>query len=245
MLHLLGPEWPRHSRVRAAFSTRFGGVSTGAYASLNLAQHVADDAVHVRENRRLLRSALSLPAEPMWLDQVHGTTVRHSDSSDSTVCADASWTDRPGAVCAILTADCLPVLFADDDACCVAAAHAGWRGLAAGVLESTVSQLPVNAGQVSAWLGPAIGSGAFEVGDDVRNAFLQRDTALVSAFQKNERGRWLCNLYAIARARLAAIGVTRVYGGDRCTFSESDTFFSYRRDGICGRMASVVWLEPS
>lgn len=238
---LIEPDWPRHPRVRASFTTREGGVSSGAYASLNLAHHVGDAAADVMENRRRLRHALSLDSDPAWLDQVHGTQVAQVDVHAERRCADASWTDQRGIACAIMSADCLPVLFADDEGRCVAAAHAGWRGLAAGVLEATVAALPAAPQALSAWLGPAIGPDAFEVGPEVRAAFLSHDAALSAAFRPGREGRWLCDLYALARARLAAVGVTRVHGGDRCTVSEPREFFSYRREGVCGRMAALVW----
>lgn len=239
---LIQLDWPRHPRVRACFTTRDGGVSRGVYAALNLAHHVGDDAEDVLENRRRLRETLALKRDPAWLDQVHGTQVTRLDGVAWQQCADASWTDEPRAACAVMSADCLPVLFADDAGSCVAAAHAGWRGLAAGVLEASVSALPVAPQKLTAWLGPAIGPAAFEVGEEVRAAFVTQDSGSAAAFKPSRDGRWLCDLYAIARARLAAVGVSRVHGGDRCTFSEPREFFSYRRDGICGRMAALVWL---
>lgn len=241
---LIQPDWPRHPRVRACFTTRRGGFSRAPYASFNLAHHVGDDPAAVAANRRLLRESLGLDREPAWLDQVHGTRILRVENPPLTTCADAAWTDRTGTACAILSADCLPVLFADDRGSCVAAAHAGWRGLAAGVLEATITALPVAPGTLSAWLGPAIGPAAFEVGEDVRRAFVQQCPPLRSAFQAGRGDRYLCDLYAIARARLAEVGVTRVHGGGRCTFSEPADFYSYRRDGACGRMAALVWLEP-
>lgn len=239
---LIQPDWPRHPRVRACFTTREGGVSRGVYASLNLAHHVDDDAADILENRRRLREALALDRDPAWLDQVHGRQVTRLEGVALQRCADASWTDQPGAACAIMSADCLPVLFADDAGSCVAAAHAGWRGLAAGVLEATVAALPVAPQTLTAWFGPAIGPAAFEVGGEVRAAFVSQDAALAAAFKPGRGERWLCDLYALARKRLAAVGVTRVHGGDRCTVSEPREFFSYRRDGVCGRMAALVWL---
>lgn len=239
---LIESDWPRHPRVRAAYTTRSGGVSRAPYDTFNLAHHVADATADVIENRRRLREALALTDEPAWLDQVHGTRVARAENLSPPECADASWTDRPGAACVILSADCLPVLFADDSGSCVAAAHAGWRGLAAGVLEATVAAMPVPPDRLSAWLGPAIGPSAFEVGDEVRAAFLAHPTIPAQTFVRNERGRWSCDLYAIARARLSTLGLTRIHGGGLCTFSDRGEFFSYRRDGRCGRMASLVWI---
>lgn len=241
---LIEPDWPRHPRVRACFTLRHGGFSRAPYDSFNLAHHVGDDAGAVAENRRLLRESLGLNGEPAWLDQVHGKQVLRVEAFASGACADAAWTGNAGVACAILSADCLPVLFADDEGRCVAAAHAGWRGLAAGVLEATVAAMPVGSEGLSAWLGPAIGPSAFEVGGEVRDAFVLPQPELARAFRPSRQDRFLCDLYAIARARLAAVGVTRVHGGDRCTFSESLAFFSYRREGVCGRMAALVWLEP-
>ncbi len=240
---LIGSDWPRHPRVCAAFTTRSGGESLAPYDSFNLAHHVDDDPVAVEGNRRRLRDAFALKQEPAWLDQVHGTRVARISSPGLRQCADASWTDQQDLACAILSADCLPVLFADAEGRCVAAAHAGWRGLAAGVLESTLSSMPVPPEAITAWLGPAISLAAFEVGGEVRDAFLAQDETLGTAFSPGVGGRWFGDLYAIARARLSAAGVQRVHGGGRCTVSEAQDFFSYRRDGRCGRMATLVWLR--
>jgi YfiH family protein len=243
-LQFLRPDWNAPPRVRAASTLRTGGVSAEAYASLNLAQHVGDDAGAVAANRALLRKALNLPGEPAWLDQVHGTLALPAEAVSPGCKADASWTDQAGSVCVVMTADCLPVLFCDDDGQCVAAAHAGWRGLADGVLQSTVAQLPAAPRKLMAWLGPAIGPGAFEVGPEVRARFLDRDAALDSAFARSARaGHYLADLYALARAILHRAGVARVSGGDRCTYSEADHFFSFRRQARCGRMASLIWLQ--
>lgn len=244
-LRLIEPKWPRHPRVRACVTTRAGGVSRGPYASLNLATHVGDDAVDVAENRGRLRSQLGLEREPGWLSQVHGIEVaRLEDRPCAPVpTADAAWTDRAGLACAILTADCVPVLLADEEGTCVAAAHAGWRGLAAGVLENTVQALPVRPERISAWLGPGIGPAAFEVGPDVLEAFTAVDGGAASAFVPGRAGRFHCDLHALARRRLAAAGVERIAGdASQCTFRDADAYFSHRRDGACGRMATLVWL---
>lgn len=241
-LELIEPDWPRHPRVRAAVTTRAGGISRGPYASLNLAMHVGDDPRHVAANRERVRAALALPAEPAWLDQVHGTEVLRVGEGYVGARADASWTDQAATPLAILTADCLPVLLADDAGRCVAAAHAGWRGLAAGVLERTVQQLPAAPSALSAWLGPAIGPDAFEVGPEVREAFVQVDDTARDAFTPGLGDRLLCDLYCLARQRLRRAGVSRVYGGGHCTHAERDRFYSFRRDGVCGRMATLVWL---
>lgn len=237
----LRPDWPAPPAVRALTTTRVGGVSRPPWDGFNLAAHVGDRPAHVARNRSLLRSRFGLPGDPAWLSQVHGTDVLEAGRGGE---ADAVWTDVPGRVCAVLTADCLPVLFCADAGTCVAAAHAGWRGLAAGVLEATVAALPAEPAGLLAWLGPAIGPDAFEVGDEVRSAFVGRDAGAAAAFRPAGAGRWLADLYALARLRLAAAGVTRVSGGGWCTFDDRDRFYSYRRDGITGRMASLVWLQP-
>lgn len=240
----LRPDWPAPPGVQAVVTTRVGGASHGPYASLNLASHVGDEPAAVAENRRRLRAALDLPAEPAWLAQMYGihvavlsgTTFQHETQADASVCVGER------AVCAILTADCLPVLFCNRARTAVAAAHAGWRGLAAGVLEAAVAALKSPPGDILAWLGPAIGPAAFEVGEEVRAAFLSRQAAAAAAFQPGATGKWHADLYALARLRLAAAGVTAVYGGGWCTHTEAQRFFSYRRDGITGRMASLIWL---
>jgi len=235
------PDWPAPATVRAVSTMRQGGISTGPWASLNLADHVDDDPRAVQENRRLLREALDLPAEPMWLRQVHGNRVVEAGSGDQQ--ADASVVRVPGCVSAVLTADCLPALFCDRAGQRVAAAHAGWRGLASGVLENTVREMEVDPGKLLVWLGPAIGPQAFEVGDEVRSAFVDSHPQAAGAFAPRPGHRWLADLYKLARIRLSAVGVHAVYGGDRCTFTETDDFYSYRRDGETGRMASLIWLS--
>ena len=236
----LEPDWPAPPGVVAGTTLRGGGASRGPYASLNLGAHAGDDPDAVRSNRRRFVEACGLPAAPPWLRQVHGTRVITEGAEPDTP-ADAIVGNSPGAVCAVLTADCLPVVFASADGGKIAAAHAGWRGLAAGVLEATVAALAAPAGDLLAWLGPAISQPAFEVGDEVREAFLQSDPRAAGYFQENERGRWQADLYGLARLRLERCGVTRVFGGGRCTFGEPDHFFSYRRDGQCGRMATFVY----
>lgn len=241
-LTVIRPGWNLPPGVQAFTTTRHGGVSAGPWQSLNLAAHVEDDPVAVEENRRRLRRALAMPAEPVWLEQVHGAGVSLPD--DPLACADAVFDDRPGRICAVQTADCLPVLFCDDDGRQLAAAHAGWRGLLAGVLEQTAACFAGEAGQVQAWLGPAIGPDAFEVGDEVRAAFVAEDEAATACFQRGRRkNRWLANLYALARIRLARAGIERVAGGEYCTLADPGLFFSFRRDGETGRMATLIWRE--
>lgn len=237
------PDWPAPATVRALTTTRTGGVSAGEYASFNLATHVGDDAQAVAENRRRLREAAGLPAEPKWLDQIHGRRIVSLDpTTPAGMAADAAVTREPGVVCAVLTADCLPLLMCDRAGHCVALAHAGWRGLAGGVVESTVDAMGVAPRDIMVWLGPAIGPATFEVGDEVRDAFMNADLASTEAFRPSPAGRWFADLYALARLRLEAMGVVEVYGGGRCTVRESESFYSYRRDGATGRMASLIWL---
>ncbi len=240
---VLVPDWPAPAAVRALVTTRAGGVSAGAYASLNLGTRCGDDPAAVAENRR--RLAALLPAEPAWLRQVHGVRVAEADDvRGEEPEADAAVARRPGTVCAVLVADCLPVLFAREDGGAVAAAHAGWRGLAAGVLEATLEALGARPESLLAWLGPAIGPRVYEVGDEVRDAFLARDAAAAAAFAPARPGHWLLDLYAAARGRLAARGLTRVYGGGLCVHTEHERFYSYRRERTTGRMAALVWLAP-
>ncbi len=241
--HFLAADWPAPESIIAGTTLRTGGRSEAPFDSWNHGIHAGDVDEHVLANRHLLRSRLDLPSEPYWLRQVHGPRVVAALGASDEPEADASWTDQPDTVCVALTADCLPVLFAHRNGIVVAAAHAGWRGLAAGVLENTVAAMPGRPGDLMAWLGPAISQAAFEVGDEVRAAFLATDSSAASAFEKNPAGRWQADLYALARQRLAAIGVDEVYGGDRCTYQEDGHFFSYRRDGQCGRMASIIAIR--
>lgn len=313
-LEWLVPDWPAPPWVRAVSTTRRGGLSGGSYAGLNLGDHVGDDPTRVLANRQLLRSALGLPADPLWLRQVHGCAVACAKagpevgtSAESTVggasalaagepleeasrgapglasagvialgaskgvekdasvearggtlgegteeppgeggCeADASVAYGPGAVCAVLTADCLPLLLTDRAGTRVAAVHAGWRGLVAGVIEATVARLKVPPGDLLVWLGPAIGANAFEVGGEVRACFLAADAQAAAAFTPLGGEKWLADIYLLARQRLAALGVARVWGGEHCTYRDPERFYSYRRDGVTGRMASLIWLEAS
>lgn len=234
------PDWPAPARVRALSTTRAGGVSTGPYAGLNLGNHVGDTPVAVLANRRLLRAAL--PAEPLWLRQVHGTRVVDAAVASIGAEADAALSREAGRVCVVMTADCLPVLLCDRAGRVVAVAHAGWRGLVAGVLEQTVAAMAVAPGQLLAWLGPAIGPAAFEVGDEVRAAFVEADPAAVTGFVAGAPGKWRADLFLLARQRLARLGIGGVYGGGVCTFSDPQRFFSHRRDRVSGRMATLIWI---
>lgn len=234
------PDWPAPAGVRALTSLRGGGVSRGAYAGLNLALHVGDDPERVRENRDRLSRAAGVPVEPCWLEQVHGAGVIDADDWQPGVQADAAVARYPDLVCAVLTADCLPVLLCARDGGAVAAVHAGWRGLAAGVIEAAVHELGA---PCIAWLGPAIGPQVFEVGEEVRAVFLAADTDAAAAFHPSPAGRWLADIYQLARRRLRAAGVTEVHGGGECTHRDAARFYSYRRDGVTGRMASLIWRE--
>lgn len=235
------PDWPAPAHVRALVTTRAGGMSRGPYAAMNLALHVGDDAAAVAENRRRLR--LRLPAEPLWLEQVHGTRAVDAAAAESGCRADASVAGAREVVCAVLTADCLPVLLCDEAGSAVAAAHAGWRGLAGGVVESAVAAMRRPPESLLAWLGPAIGPQAFEVGDEVREAFLAGAPAAAAAFVPRAGGKWLADLYRLATLRLNALGVSRVFGGGFCTYREAERFYSFRREGRTGRMASLIWME--
>jgi polyphenol oxidase len=228
-------------------TTRGGGVSSGAFASLNLGDHVGDEPSQVARNRFRLSRYLELPAEPCWLSQVHGREVVAATNASSGCQADASVTDAPGTVCVVMTADCLPLLVCDDEGRRVSAIHGGWRGLLGGVVDSAVLAMRVPPERLMVWLGPAIGPDAFEVGSEVRDGFCTADPAAAAAFRPSSptgraEGRWLADIFLLARQRLMRLGIERIYGGGDCTFSQPQRFFSYRRDGVTGRMASLIWL---
>jgi len=237
----LAADWPAPQGIVAGTTQRIGGNSRRQYASLNLGAHVGDDACAVAANRTRFHHGCNLPAEPLWLSQVHGVTVVTDPGDGEIPEADAILSHRAGVVCAVLTADCLPVLFTSADGQEVAAAHAGWRGLVSGVLEATVAAMIADPGDTLAWIGPAISQPAFEVGDEVRQAFVDRDPGADRHFIRNPLGRWQADLAGLGRQRLAGAGVNRVYGGNTCSYGDSDAYFSYRRDGECGRMASFVF----
>ncbi|WP_077529099.1 peptidoglycan editing factor PgeF [Vreelandella utahensis] len=239
------PDWPAPAGVRSLVTTRRGGFSTGPWHSFNLGFHVKDDLSAVRANRaKLARISGLVPAAFHWLEQVHGNRVVPVPAVEQTPVADAAWTDQWGQACVVMTADCLPVLFCDDRATRVAVAHAGWRGLAAGVLESALGVFP-DPSRVLAYLGPAIGPSAFEVGDEVRATFTAEDPEAEGHFRPaSPLGEtWYADLYGLARQRLETAGVNHVFGGSACTFWDEADFFSYRRDGTTGRMASLIWLD--
>ena len=237
----LRPDWNVPAGVQAAMTTRVAGASRGCFSGFNLATHVGDDPAAVEENRARLRAALSLPAEPAWLDQVHGIDVAVLPRTNAGP-ADAAVTFARGQVCAVLVADCLPVFLASGAGDRVGIAHAGWRGLAGGVLDATVAALDCEPAELVAWLGPAIGPAAFEVGPEVRDAFIERDPGAGGEFRAGSAGRLFADLPALARRRLNALGVGEVRGQSPCTRSDPRRFYSYRRDGATGRMAALAWL---
>ncbi|MGF6147054.1 Laccase domain protein yfiH [Kingella potus] len=235
--------WPAPANVKTLVSTRRGGISQAPYASLNVGAHVGDLPAHVAHNRALVQAAVPVPLA--WLDQSHSTAaVPAAAALSSPLQADASFDCSGTAACAVMTADCLPVLFCTADGRCVAAAHAGWRGLAHGVLQNTIAAMNADPAGILAYLGPAIGPDAFEVGQDVSDAFCRTDPAAGSAFSDIGGGKYLADIYALATRILRREGITQIYGDGRCTVLERDTFFSHRRDGQTGRMVSAVWLEP-
>ncbi|MDV6348451.1 peptidoglycan editing factor PgeF [Nitrosomonas sp. Is35] len=241
------PDWPAPANVKALFTTRNGGVSRGendVYASLNLGAHVNDDVTHVTHNRALLRR--HLPSEPKWLKQVHGTSPVWIDhAAAATPEGDAVLSRKSGTVCAVMVADCLPVFLCDTAGTTVGIVHAGWRGLAGGIIEQSIAAMQVDHGKLMAWLGPAIGPDHFEVGKDVYDTFVRHDAQAGQAFgpkDSQHEKKWLADIFLLARQRLISAGVTEIYGGDVCTYSDPARFFSYRRDGDTGRMAALIWL---
>ena len=239
--HCIIPDWPAPLNVKALQTTRAGGFSSAPYDSFNLGDHVGDAPLAVERNRMLLNRLL--PSEPVWLNQMHGTVVADADRASCLPQADACIARHRASVCVVMTADCLPILLCDTQGSVVAVAHAGWKGLAAGVIEATVKSMDVAPENITAWLGPAISQDAFEVGDEVRAAFAAIQPQASSAFIPSKSGKWFADLYALARLRLNALGITRIYGGGSCTFRERDRYFSYRRDGATGRMGTFIWLE--
>lgn len=237
----LRADWPAPRGVHAVTTLRGGGASAGPFASLNPALHVGDNPAHVGENRRLIREMLHLPGEPVWLEQVHGVCVVQADAVHGLQQADAGFTAVKGVVCAVMTADCLPVLLCTQSGTAVAAVHGGWRGLLDGIIENAVAALPNE--PLYAWLGPAIGPSCFEVGGEVRAAFVARAPFYADAFTPLKNGKWLADIYWLGRLALRALGVDAIYGGGYCTMTDEARFFSYRRDGRTGRMASLIWMD--
>ena len=240
----LVPDWDVAPRVRAFVTTRAGGVSRGEFGSMNLGSRSGDEAGNVARNRDIVRE--HLPGDPLWMAQVHGTDVADLDRADGSQAprADAAVLSRPGRVGVVLTADCMPLFLADEEGTRVAVAHAGWRGMAAGVIENTVRAMDIPVRRVRAWMGPTIGPQAFEVGPEVREAFLAGDPFSDAAFKPHKPGKYLADLYALARRRLAGAGVARISGGGFCTYTDAERFFSYRRAQASGRMGAFIWIEP-
>lgn len=237
---LIKPSWPAPPNVNALQTTRVGGLSAAPYDSFNLGDHVGDHPHHVAHNRQQLNNFV--PTEPVWLNQVHGVRVIDAALSRCVECADASFSTNRNVVCTVMTADCLPILLCDKAGTVVASIHAGWRSLCDGVIEETISAMPAAVGDLMVWFGPAIGPGAFEVDAKVREQFLAKDVQAERAF-KPHGDKWLCDLYQVAKLRLKSLGVTDLYGEVLCTYENPDEFFSYRRDGDTGRMATMIWLS--
>lgn len=245
------PEWPAPANIVAFTTCRQGGFSRPPFDEFNLGQHVGDEAESVSRNRQQLLSACEGLQGIQWLQQVHGQAVIYADGGDTEPQADAAYTDQPGIACAVMTADCLPLLLCDKSGRQVAAVHAGWRGLAAGVIESAVDCFEAAPGQLMAWLGPAISQQYFEVGFEVREQFLSKARAVDKAavegsfvVSSQREGHFFADLYSLANIRLSALGVTAVYGGEHCCYGDSSRFFSYRREAVTGRMVSVIYKKP-
>lgn len=244
-MDFITPNWPAPEHVKAFSTTRSGGVSSGPYQGLNLGLHVADDSSDVLQNRALLQQAVGLNQPLAWLNQVHSDVcIEITAPLNNTPDVDGSWTRANGLGCVVMTADCLPVLLTDKQGSFVAAVHAGWRGLCSGIIENTIKQVGAAPQQVLVWLGPAISQAAFQVGEEVKQAFETKNAQASQAFlPDSEKGKWRADLYALARMQLANIGVKHVYGGEHCTFNEAERFYSYRRQSQTGRMASVIFLQ--
>jgi len=244
MCEFITPDWPAPESIRAVSTTRRGGRSSAPYRGLNLATHVGDSDSDVEYNRKQLDQTLALPAKPNWLQQVHGIDIANGTSAVQPPVADGAFSSSPGEVLAVMTADCLPLLMCNKQGTEIAAVHAGWRGLLGGVIESALARFTLPADELLIWLGPAIGADSFEVGDEVRAQFLEVDEATRVAFRATQNGRWLADIYQLARIRLQKQGITAIYGGEYCTVSDVERFYSYRRDGVTGRMASLIWMIP-
>lgn len=245
-VNYLTPNWTAPANVHAAITLRSGGVSIGKFASLNPASHVNDNPEAVEKNRAIIKKILNLPSEPVWLQQVHSNTVVNLDQAgfenlEGLAVADASFTAQSDVVCAVLTADCLPLAFCSKDGQKVAAVHAGWKGLLAGIITNTVAALETN--ELLVWLAPAIGAEKFEVGGEVRDLFIAKNPAFAVAFRPHLNGKWLADIYQLARIELANLGVTEIFGGEFCTVSDPERFYSYRRDNSTGRMATLIWKD--
>ena len=236
----LQADWPAPSFIQAGTTLRQGGVSRGEYSSLNIAAHVGDELAMVEKNRL----SLNLPNEPQWLEQIHSTKAILLPHEKSVPKADAAYTEKKNIICSVMTADCLPLLITNKQGSCVAAIHAGWRGLCNGIIEATIKSLPAEPESLLVWLGPAIGPDVYEVGEEVYDAYTKDNNEAKQAFTSVSEKHWLFDIYELAKLRLQKLGIKQVYGGDHCTFTEKDMFFSYRRDKVTGRMASMIWIEP-
>jgi polyphenol oxidase len=239
--HWLEPDWPAPANIHAATTLRTGGVSQGEYANLNLATHVGDNPVHVGQNRQIITTLLGLPSEPIWLNQCHSNRAIEAGITDTPPSADASHTNQAGMVCAVMTADCLPLLVCSCDGTEIAAIHAGWCGLLDGVIDNTIAALQNK--DLLVWLGPAIGPDSFEVGEEVRAAYIAKSVDYTTAFKPHSQSKWLADIYRLARINLAAQGIDKVYGGGFCTVTDHERFYSYRRDKVTGRMATLIWRD--
>tara|TARA_B100000686_G_scaffold352622_1_gene455277 strand:+ start:2042 stop:2779 length:738 start_codon:yes stop_codon:yes gene_type:complete len=243
MNNWITPNWPAPANIQALFTTRIGGISQGPYESFNLGAHVGDKISAVNHNRSKLFE--SLPSEPKWLNQIHGSKPIWVDKHTNSFKGDAALSKTKNIVCAVLTADCLPIFLCDETGTVVGIAHAGWRGLISGVIEKTIAEMRKECSYIIAYLGPAIGPNYFEIGEEVRNSFIKQDKISTSAFiprSGSNKRKWLANIFLLAHQRLIKAGVTKIYSHEECTYSNSDKFFSYRRDGNTGRMAGLIWL---
>ena len=240
-MNWIKPDWPVAKSIHAAVTLRTGGMSQGAFSSLNPALHVNDKLKNVLNNRKTLSAMLDLPSEPVWLEQVHGNRVIKAGLRTQPEQADASYSEQTGVVCAVMTADCLPILLTNTEGTKIAAIHAGWKGLLAGVVRQTVKAL--EASNIIAWLGPAIGPDCFEVGSEVKNAFVNKSDLFAAGFKQKNQNKYLADIYQLATIELATMGVTQVYGGGFCTVTDKERFYSYRRDGETGRMATLIWRD--
>lgn len=238
----LPADWPAPDFIKAGTTLRQGGASNSVYSSFNLATHVGDKLADVEKNRAILTQSLELPDAPQWLEQIHSTKAVLLPNENVNPRADASYTSQENVICSVMTADCLPLLVTDKQGSCVAAIHAGWRGLCNGIIETTIKKLPVEPESMLVWLGPAIGADVYEVGEEVYDAFTKNEIAAKQTFTSTSEGHWLFDIYQLAKLRLNKMGIHHVYGGDRCTLSEKEHFFSYRRDDVTGRMASMIWI---
>ncbi len=241
MKHWIEPDWPVANNIHAATTLRSGGISQGRFSSLNLAYHVNDQTKNVRENRKIITKMLDIPAEPIWLEQIHSNRVVKINHKTGIERADASFTNLANTACIILTADCLPILLASTNGSIIAAIHAGWRGLLSGIISNTVTALGSN--KLIAWLGPAIGANCFEVGKEVKDQFVAKSAIFNDAFKQKNQQHYLADIYQLATLELASLGITQVYGGGFCTVTDRQRFFSYRRDGKTGRMATLIWRD--